>query len=40
MVSLALGGFGEIAKRYKEAAIEVEAARAMADQYGQLLFPW
>lgn len=35
-----LGGFADIAKRYKEASIEVEAARAMADKHGQLLFPW
>lgn len=35
-----LGGFADIAKRYKEQAIEVESARAMADKFGQLLFPW
>lgn len=35
-----LGGFAEIAKRYKEAALEVEGARKMADKYGQMLFPW
>lgn len=35
-----LGGFESIAQRHKEQAIEVEAARAMADKYGQLLFPW
>ena len=35
-----IGGFAEIAKRYKEEALEVEAARAMADKFGQLLFPW
>lgn len=35
-----LGGFESIARRYKEQALEVEAARAMADKYGQLLFPW
>ena len=36
----ALTGFESIAKRYKEAAIEVETARSLADRYGQLLFPW
>jgi hypothetical protein len=35
-----INGFQEIAQRYKEDSIEVGAARAMADKYGQLLFPW
>lgn len=35
-----IGGFVEIAKRYKEEAIEVENIRDIAGKYGQLLFPW
>lgn len=35
-----ISGFEAIARKYKEEAIEVEAARQMADKFGQLLFPW
>lgn len=35
-----LGGFEVIAARWKDAALEVQAAQAMADKYGQYLFPW
>lgn len=35
-----LGGFEAIARRHGDAAIEVEAAKQLADSYGQLLFPW
>lgn len=35
-----LGGFEVIIKRHGDAALEKQGCKLMADQYGQLLFPW
>jgi len=35
-----LEGFAEIAERYGEESLEVSTARAITDEFGQMLFPW
>ncbi len=35
-----LGGFGDICARWGDDALDVQAARQIADQWGQYLFPW
>jgi len=35
-----LGGFSEIAKRYGDDSFEVQSARQIVDEFGQVLMPW